>query len=230
MGLLKHSTSCISSPTPAAPSSARSTRNIPQAFADTEAVAHRTDRRCRAGDGRGRSSPATRGRDDRRRCANATATSTSCVLRRYDEIAEIVPARQAGADQAKLVIGAYFSEEYSFEAAALFNPSIVLHPDQRGRARRRRPLPAVAARDRRGAYLLGHLPHRHVERRATASRSTRRATQAVSPRIDDADVAGDGVTRIMCDGSRDPSESVLFPVTAQPAPGDRGSAPVPLRR
>jgi predicted GH43/DUF377 family glycosyl hydrolase len=30
----------------------------------------------------------------------------------------------------RLVIGAYFTHEYSLEAAALFNPSIVLHPDQ----------------------------------------------------------------------------------------------------
>ncbi len=32
----------------------------------------------------------------------------------------------------QLLIGAYFSHEYSFEAAALFNPSIVHHPDQDG--------------------------------------------------------------------------------------------------
>lgn len=30
----------------------------------------------------------------------------------------------------QLLIGAYFVEEYSFEAAALFNPSVVLHPNQ----------------------------------------------------------------------------------------------------
>src|ERR1700733_9549318 len=34
-------------------------------------------------------------------------------------------------DQRRLV-GAYFLHEYSFEAAALFNPSIVPHPDQAG--------------------------------------------------------------------------------------------------
>jgi len=32
----------------------------------------------------------------------------------------------------RLLVGAYFSMEYSIEAAALFNPSIVAHPDQRG--------------------------------------------------------------------------------------------------
>jgi predicted GH43/DUF377 family glycosyl hydrolase len=32
----------------------------------------------------------------------------------------------------RLLVGAYFLHEYSFEAAALFNPSIVAHPDQTG--------------------------------------------------------------------------------------------------
>ncbi len=32
----------------------------------------------------------------------------------------------------KLLLGAYFSKEYSIEAASLFNPSIVEHPDQSG--------------------------------------------------------------------------------------------------
>src|SRR5258707_452703 len=30
------------------------------------------------------------------------------------------------------LIGAYFSQEYALEAAALFNPSMVAHPDQEG--------------------------------------------------------------------------------------------------
>src|SRR3954468_1734167 len=30
------------------------------------------------------------------------------------------------------LVGAYFLHEYSFEASALFNPSIVPHPDQSG--------------------------------------------------------------------------------------------------
>ncbi|CAN0413831.1 unnamed protein product, partial [Phaeothamnion confervicola] len=34
----------------------------------------------------------------------------------------------------RCLIGAYFLHEYSFEAAALFNPSIVRHPDQSGAA------------------------------------------------------------------------------------------------
>ncbi len=34
--------------------------------------------------------------------------------------------------QKKILLGAFFTKEYSIEAAALFNPSIVPHPDQQG--------------------------------------------------------------------------------------------------
>ncbi len=33
-------------------------------------------------------------------------------------------------DQKKLLLGAFFTKEYSIHAAALFNPSVVVHPDQ----------------------------------------------------------------------------------------------------
>ena len=33
-------------------------------------------------------------------------------------------------EERRLLMGAYFTNEYSVEGAALFNPSIVLHPDQ----------------------------------------------------------------------------------------------------
>jgi predicted GH43/DUF377 family glycosyl hydrolase len=35
-------------------------------------------------------------------------------------------------DQQRLLLGAYFTQEYSLESAALFNPSMVMHPDQIG--------------------------------------------------------------------------------------------------
>jgi len=41
------------------------------------------------------------------------------------------PHAQLSKTQRRL-IGAYFLNEYSFEASALFNPSIVRHPDQTG--------------------------------------------------------------------------------------------------
>ncbi len=38
--------------------------------------------------------------------------------------------RESISDEQKLLIGAYFTMEYAIESAALFNPSIVPHPDQ----------------------------------------------------------------------------------------------------
>src|SRR5580693_2847804 len=34
-------------------------------------------------------------------------------------------------DQKKLLLGAFFTKEYSIQSAALFNPSVVSHPDQK---------------------------------------------------------------------------------------------------
>jgi len=42
------------------------------------------------------------------------------------------PARTEPDDERRLLAGAYFSSEYSLESVALFNPSMVLHPDQNG--------------------------------------------------------------------------------------------------
>lgn len=52
------------------------------------------------------------------------------LSRRFNEINGRVLRPQTVTPTQALLIGGYFSEEYSFEAAALFNPSIVLHPDQ----------------------------------------------------------------------------------------------------
>lgn len=54
------------------------------------------------------------------------------LRRRFDEIASLLPGRTAVNDAQRRLIGAYFSEEFSFEAAALFNPSAVPAPDQSG--------------------------------------------------------------------------------------------------
>ena len=54
-------------------------------------------------------------------------------LDHYERAAKAVPAcRDRLPESMKLLIGAYFTNEYSIEAAALFNPSIVAAPDQTG--------------------------------------------------------------------------------------------------
>jgi predicted GH43/DUF377 family glycosyl hydrolase len=52
------------------------------------------------------------------------------LKRRYRQVRQWLPADQKLSEERELLLGAYFTHEYSFEAAALFNPSIVPHPDQ----------------------------------------------------------------------------------------------------
>ena len=63
------------------------------------------------------------------------ASSVYCIfmtfhVRRFEEVRDHVITDRSL--RQKLLVGAYFSLEYSLEAAALFNPSIVPHPDQSG--------------------------------------------------------------------------------------------------
>jgi predicted GH43/DUF377 family glycosyl hydrolase len=51
---------------------------------------------------------------------------------RFESVRHLLPTNQPISEDRKLLIGAYFTHEYSLEAAALFNPSIVPHPDQAG--------------------------------------------------------------------------------------------------
>jgi hypothetical protein len=52
------------------------------------------------------------------------------LLSRFDHVREHLITDQPLNRSERLLIGAYFTLEYSLEAAALFNPSIVPHPDQ----------------------------------------------------------------------------------------------------
>jgi beta-1,4-mannooligosaccharide phosphorylase len=51
---------------------------------------------------------------------------------RADEMEDAFATHAAFTKVQRQLIGAYFMHEYSFEASALFNPSIVSHPDQSG--------------------------------------------------------------------------------------------------
>jgi len=52
--------------------------------------------------------------------------------RNFERIAESVPKNLALTAEQRLLLGAYVTAEYSVEAAALFNPSVGPHPDQKG--------------------------------------------------------------------------------------------------
>jgi predicted GH43/DUF377 family glycosyl hydrolase len=51
---------------------------------------------------------------------------------RANEMEEALVGHATFSQAQRRLVGAYFLHEYSFEAAALFNPSIVAHPDQAG--------------------------------------------------------------------------------------------------
>ena len=53
-------------------------------------------------------------------------------LERFEEVHELLSADGKISEPRRLLIGSYFLAEYSLESAALFNPSIVPHPDQTG--------------------------------------------------------------------------------------------------
>jgi predicted GH43/DUF377 family glycosyl hydrolase len=60
-------------------------------------------------------------------------------LGRFEQVSETIVVSKELSEQRRMLIGSYFLAEYSLESAALFNPSIVPHPDQTG-------LPAGALR------------------------------------------------------------------------------------
>ncbi|GAB4469173.1 MAG: glycoside hydrolase family 130 protein [Armatimonadaceae bacterium] len=52
--------------------------------------------------------------------------------KRFDALEQMAPTDIPLSEDRQLLIGSYLTQEYSLEAAALFNPSIVWHPDQSG--------------------------------------------------------------------------------------------------
>ena len=109
-----------------------------------------------------------------------------------------------------LLIGAYFSEEFSFESAARFNPSIARHPDQSG-------APAGATR-----FILslrgigeGHissLTFRTGLWSATGEVAVDPPSRhAVGPRIDRSESKDELVVRLSFEDAADISECVVYP-------------------
>jgi predicted GH43/DUF377 family glycosyl hydrolase len=55
---------------------------------------------------------------------------SNIFLERFDQIRELLLTDQDISEQRRLLVGSYFLAEYSLESAALFNPSIIPHPNQ----------------------------------------------------------------------------------------------------
>lgn len=54
------------------------------------------------------------------------------LLNRFCDVEQYLLTDSDLSEQRRLLIGAYFTQEYSLESAALFNPSMVWHPNQSG--------------------------------------------------------------------------------------------------
>lgn len=135
------------------------------------------------------------------------------LQRRFRDIVDpVVQGRPMTPDQA-LLAGAYFTEEYSFEAAALFNPSVVQHPDQSG----------VAENAVRLVVSLRAVGEGHVS--SIAFRTAlfdgdnlhidEPSTPAVSPKIEyvPGGLPDDPGVRLFYDCCDNLSQLVIFPVT-----------------
>jgi predicted GH43/DUF377 family glycosyl hydrolase len=58
--------------------------------------------------------------------------SLQFFMNRFEAVKHHLLTDRPLSDNRKLLIGSYFTQEYALESAALFNPSLVWHPDQSG--------------------------------------------------------------------------------------------------
>ena len=132
------------------------------------------------------------------------------LRRRYEELSGLVADRAPTPDQCKL-IGAYFSEEFSFESAALFNPSVVAHPDQSGAEAG--GLRIIVSLRGIGEGHISSLAFRTGTWRADGAVTMDEPSKyAVGPRFERTQGrAGELVVRLLCDGAQEISETVIYP-------------------
>ena len=136
--------------------------------------------------------------------------------RRFHEVNGLLIDHCSVKNEQALLIGAYFSEEYAFEAAALFNPSIVAHPDQAG-------VPAGAVRFILSLRSVGEGHVSSVTFRTGICGPDGAVTvdppvlHAVAPRMESipGGVPNDPGVRLYCEESHDLSEIVISPITLQ---------------
>ncbi|MBD8734143.1 glycoside hydrolase family 130 protein [Sphingomonas sp. CFBP 13706] len=127
--------------------------------------------------------------------------------RRFAEVQDELDIGDIDADEA-LLLGAYFSQEYAFESAALFNPSIARIDDE----------PPSAMGGVKFVLSLRGIGEGHISsvtfRTGEWGPDDRlvidpASPHGVPPRIDRNQ---DGWVRLLCDDSQDASETVIFPV------------------
>lgn len=139
--------------------------------------------------------------------------------RRADEMEDALLAHCTFSEVQRQLIGAYFMHEYSFEASALFNPSIVPHPDQSGI-----PMGSLRFILSLRAVGEGHVSSLTFRAGTVAADGSiavdPTARLATSPRIrhQTAGPIGDEV-EVVFEPAQDISERVIFPVTESQSNG-----------
>ena len=138
---------------------------------------------------------------------------------RADEMEEAFAKHGAFSKTQRQLVGAYFLNEYSFEASALFNPSIVRHPDQsdapKGGVRFILSLRAI------GEGHVSSLTFRTGTIAADGSLTVDPAARLASiPRISDRVSGPDGDrVELIFKPEEDLSERIIFPVTESQSNG-----------
>lgn len=137
------------------------------------------------------------------------------LMRNADAAAKIVPGVRDLDDQRRMLFGGFVTQEYAFEAAALFNPAVMLHPIQDG----------VDKGSVRLILSLRGIGEGHISsvsfRSLVWDGGTRLKLEdasrlAVSPTLEE---RPGGFARLTFTDSRQASESVLFPVLASQVRG-----------
>jgi predicted GH43/DUF377 family glycosyl hydrolase len=137
---------------------------------------------------------------------------------RAEEMEDALADHTAFTQVQRQLVGAYFLNEYSFEASALFNPSIVAHPDQSG-------APAGSLRFVLSLRAVGegHVSSLTFRTGLVAADGIvsvdATARLASSPKILNPGFGPDDDIEVVFKGDEDISERVIFPITESQSNG-----------
>lgn len=161
--------------------------------------------------------PATRAEELQRVSDSLTTryhASETVLLRRFAEVDGAIIAGCSVSREQALLIGAFFSEEYAFEAVALFNPSIMPHLDQSGLAPGATRI-IISLRAVGEGHLSSITFRTGIVDAASGiviDPSERLASVPWIEMVKDP-VNAESFVRLTCEADRNLSEVVLFPVT-----------------
>jgi len=132
---------------------------------------------------------------------------------RADDMEDALASHTVFSKLQRQLVGAYFLHEYSFEASALFNPSIVIHPDQTGAPDG--GCRFILSRRAVGEGHISSLTFRSgfiaADGSVTVDPSARLAAM---PRVRSRMCGPDGdVLEVVFEPNEDISERVIFPIT-----------------